>query len=585
MNRLTCHIIAAGLALSLALAARAQLTNFTTIDYPGGISTLIEGINDAGDLVGSYRDSNNIRRGFPLKNGRFTLIDVPGATLSAATDINVAGDIVGFYVDANNVDHGFLLSGDRFTTVDFPGAEKTRAFTMNAKGEIVGMYWNTSGDTMRRGFLLSGGRFTEICYPEATMTMAFGINDQGEITGRWSDVQGKVRGFRLSQGKFTSFEFPGAQATAIDLTRITNSGEIVGPYTDARGKSKGFLLSGGHYTSIDVPGSGGTTPRDINAAGHITGLYSDSRGSHGWVTTIAPPSVSQPILVDDDGADCPGASPTIQEAVRRASPGATILVCRGIYTGAVNLVGPEKNGLKLIALGRTHEVILQGDYMERDGFHLENVDNVLIRGFTVRDFGAKATTATEWGAGNLIYLENAHYNTIEHNQLVNPDRAGVMLVDSGNNVVQNNVAFADNANLATCGIEVRGAKSANNVFRLNVTYGNKLAGIMIGGAGPGNVVTDNTVVANGRFGIDVQNTSEVWVEGNRVSFSRGFWGTTPGGQQPGVGLNLANLLKATVFDNRARNNTGMDLNWDGKGDNRVEANACETSVPAGTCGR
>jgi parallel beta-helix repeat protein len=303
------------------------------------------------------------------------------------------------------------------------------------------------------------------------------------------------------------------------------------------------------------------------------------------VTSIAPPSASQPILVDDDGADCPGAVPTIQEAVRRATPGATILVCRGIYTGAVNLVGPEKNGLKLIALGRTHEVILQGDYMERDGFHLENVDNVLIRGFTVRDFGVKATTATEWGAGNLIYLENAHYNTIEHNQLVNPDRAGVMLVDSGNNVVQQNVAFADNTNLATCGIEVRGAKSANNVFRLNMTYGNKLAGIMLGGAGPGNVVTDNTVLANGRFGIDVQNSSEVWVEGNRVSYSRGFWGTTPGGQQPGLGLNLANLLKATVFDNRARNNTGMDLNWDGKGDNRVEANACETSVPAGACGR
>jgi parallel beta-helix repeat protein len=303
------------------------------------------------------------------------------------------------------------------------------------------------------------------------------------------------------------------------------------------------------------------------------------------VTTLAPPSASQPILVDDDGADCPGAVSTIQEAVRRAPAGATILVCRGLCTGAVNIVGADKNGLKLIALGCTHEVILQGDYLARDGFHLENVSNLLIRGFTVRDFGTKATTATDWGAGNLIYLENAHYNTIEHNQLANADRAGVLLVDSGNNVVQNNVVFADNANLATCGIEVQGAKSANNLLRLNMIYGSKLAGIMMGGAGAGNVVTDNTVLANGRFGIDVQNTSEVWVEGNRVSYGRGFCGTTPGGQQPGLGLNLADLLKATVFDNRARNNTGMDLNWDGKGDNRLEANACATSVPAGVCGR
>jgi len=363
----------------------------------------------------------------------------------------------------------------------------------------------------------------------------------------------------------------------------------VGSYTDARGKIKAFLLSNGRYTSIDVPGSSRTRSAKMSAAGQIVGDVRDATGTpagmRGFAMTLAPPSPGQPILVDDDGADCPGAVSAIQEAVRRASPGTSILVCRGLYTGAVNLVGPEKNGLKLIALGRTHEVILQGDYLERDGFHLENVSNVLIRGFTVRDFGTKATTATEWGAGNLIYLENAHYNTIEHNQLINGDRAGVLLVDSGNNVVQHNVAFPDNTNLATVGIEVKGAKSAGNVFRLNMTTGHKLAGIMLSGAGPGNVVMDNTVVANGRFGIDVQNASEVWVEGNRVSYSRGFWGTTPGGTQPGLGLNLANLLKATVFDNRARSNTGTDLNWDGKGENTITANACETSVPAGTCAR
>jgi len=133
----------------------------------------------------------------------------------------------------------------------------------------------------------------------------------------------------------------------------------------------------------------------------------------------------------------------------------------------VNTAGSEKNAPKLIALGRTHEVILQGDYSARDGFHLENVDNVLIRGFTIHDFGEKATTATEWGVGNLIYLENAHYNTIEQNQFVNPDRAAVMLVDSSNNVVRRSAACEDDANLAACG--------------------NKLAGIMIAGAGPGNM--------------------------------------------------------------------------------------------------
>ncbi len=54
-----------------------------------------------------------------------------------------------------------------------------------------------------------------------------------------------------------------------------------------------------------------------------------------------------------------------------------------------------------------------------------------------------------------------------------------------------------------------------------MAHGNKVGGIVIAGAGAGNVVRDNTVVSNGRYGIDVQNASEVRVEGNRVSYSRG----------------------------------------------------------------
>ena len=79
--------------------------------------------------------------------------------------------------------------------------------------------------------------------------------------------------------------------------------------------------------------------------------------------------------------------------------------------------------------------------------------------------------------------------------------------DSGNNVIRDNTAFTDNAALATCGIEVRGAKSAFNSIVLNMTYGNNVTGIMVTGAGAGNVIRDNAVLANGRFGIDAEGTS------------------------------------------------------------------------------
>jgi hypothetical protein len=141
---------------------------------------------------------------------------------------------------------------------------------------------------------------------------------------------------------------------------------------------------------------------------------------HAFLTQVAAASTSQ-LIVDDNGLDCPGGLPAIQEAVALVSPGATILVCPGTYQRSVTIAGLAKNGLKLIASGHADAVVLQGDYTERGGFHLENVSNVLIRGFTVRDFGIKATTETGWGSGNLIYLENAEYNTIEHNRLINGD--------------------------------------------------------------------------------------------------------------------------------------------------------------------
>lgn len=69
-----------------------------------------------------------------------------------------------------------------------------------------------------------------------------------------------------------------------------------------------------------------------------------------------------------------------------------------------------------------------------------------------------------------------------------------------------------------------------------------------------------------------------------MSYGRGFWGSAmPGGQPLALGINLVNVAKATVFDNRARNNTGTDLSWDGKGENKFEADACDKSTPADGC--
>ncbi len=67
------------------------------------------GLNDSGEITGSYWDSNSIQHGF-LRNpdGTFVTIDPLGSVGTQPEAINDAGAVVGYYVDSNNVYHGFL---------------------------------------------------------------------------------------------------------------------------------------------------------------------------------------------------------------------------------------------------------------------------------------------------------------------------------------------------------------------------------------------------------------------------------------------------------------------------------------------
>ena len=422
-------------------------------------------------------------------------------------------------------------------------------------------------------------------HPESErMTCLFSINDEGEAVGHYADSAGARHGVLWKNGKLTSFNLPSASQTMIDVGMMTAAGDLVGPFTDLRGQSKGFILSkAGAITRVEVPGAAQTLAFRSNNRGELVGAYTDAAGvQHGL---LAKPVLPLPrvLTVDDDGADCPNSLRTIQEAVEQAPAGATILVCPGTYRRTVDIKGVAKSGLRVIANGKAGEVVLEGDYTEPNGFLLENVNHVLLRGFTVKDFGNKATTESQWGAGYNIALRNAHYNTVEDNTVVNGDMVGVFLSDSGNNVVRNNLAYVTNTTLANCGMHIGGRGSARNLISQNLIVGNQMAGIMLSGAGTDNVVSDNTVLSNGRHGITNQDSEGTRIEGNRVSYQGGMRGKTPYGAVAGVGIDVRTSTKVTVFDNRARNNSEVDVNWDGKGENQFTANVCGRSSVAGVC--
>src|SRR5437870_3339540 len=125
MKQLSSLLLTIFLALVLPLnAAPPSTLTFTTIDVPGATSSEVDGINDAGQMVGRYLNGSGFH-GFVLDHGAYTTLDVPGASLTHAFGINSAGDIVGDYVLGDF--HGFLLNKGTVTTIDVPGATSTFA--------------------------------------------------------------------------------------------------------------------------------------------------------------------------------------------------------------------------------------------------------------------------------------------------------------------------------------------------------------------------------------------------------------------------------------------------------------------------
>jgi uncharacterized membrane protein len=263
------------------------------LDVPGSTFTDINGINDSGQVVGSYT-AGGTTHGFVKSGENYTTLDVPGATSTAAWDINEAGQIAGSYV-SGGVTHGFLLSGGVYTTIDVPGSTRTMPRGIGEAGEVVGEF--TAGG-ITHAFLLSGGTFTTLDPPGSTFAYASEINAAGQIVGRF-DTGGTNFGYLLSEGVYTTIDVPASTSSA--ALGINDSGQIVGGFT-AGGIRFGYLLAGGVFTTIEVSGATFTTPRKINDSGLIAGGYGALGMTHGFIATAEPPARVESLVVND-GSD------------------------------------------------------------------------------------------------------------------------------------------------------------------------------------------------------------------------------------------------------------------------------------------
>jgi probable HAF family extracellular repeat protein len=275
------------LLIASVTPALAQGT-YTQIDVPGAYSTAVTGINGAGEIVGTYFDSNG-EHGFVLSGGVFTTIDVPNAGTTSAAAINDLDQVVG----SDNLGEGFLydIPTQTFSTIAYPGQGYiTFPAAINNAGTIAGTIQLAGPAHLDEGFELSNGIYTRITVPGSQSSFTSGVNNSGEIIGNYLNASGVCcYTFLVIQDKYQRFVVPGIPS-AVGVG-INDGGTIVGTWFPPSGKpyQAGFLFANGTFQPLRFPHENSTYAAGINNFGEVVGYFVNQNGfSHGF--TWMPPA-------------------------------------------------------------------------------------------------------------------------------------------------------------------------------------------------------------------------------------------------------------------------------------------------------
>jgi probable HAF family extracellular repeat protein len=111
-------------------------------------SVTATGIADNGDISGFYT-VGKITSGFVIHHGTFRQLSFGAMTNTQALGVNNTGQVVGSYLDAAGTTHGFLWSPHSpLRSIDDPNSAGTTVINgLNNRGQLVGFYTDTVGNT------------------------------------------------------------------------------------------------------------------------------------------------------------------------------------------------------------------------------------------------------------------------------------------------------------------------------------------------------------------------------------------------------------------------------------------------------
>jgi hypothetical protein len=145
---------------------------FHSVIVPGGVSDTATGINSAGAISGFYTGPGGVTRAFMKgPGGRITRLMFPGASATEAFGINDSGEVVGTYMTGsgdNAKSFGFTWTRRAgFRSITAPGGRgRTTINGVNDAGDLVGFFTGPAGRT--NGLLWAAGHFMAPPAPPVT---------------------------------------------------------------------------------------------------------------------------------------------------------------------------------------------------------------------------------------------------------------------------------------------------------------------------------------------------------------------------------------------------------------------------------
>jgi hypothetical protein len=264
----------------------------------GADATIFTGINNQHQVVGYFTVGNDLGSFIlsnvdPIAGTAITgnLVYCPGSLVTYALGLNDAGNVVGIYLDSQQQVHGFLLQGTAYTTIDFPGAVATEALGTNKHGDIVGDYTDSTGTV--HGFVLMNGRFLAVDAPFASGLTINAINDSRIVVGTYSSGS-TIASFSGPLGNLQPFSFPQVSPLELEHYPVTfttnanglnNSQEIAGGVAENGFPASAYVANAGLF---EPPGLGygfdgvqSSQLNSVNDSGVVAGTFTDRTGTYG----------------------------------------------------------------------------------------------------------------------------------------------------------------------------------------------------------------------------------------------------------------------------------------------------------------